>query len=69
MPCHFLLCSLDAYLGIEVSAHGFLSPRLEVELSSALFLWVTHHIGHGLKEMAGGQKENILFPSFMPIKN
>lgn len=37
-------------LGVEVSAHGLLGPRLEVELSSALLFRVTHHISHCLRE-------------------
>ena len=62
------LHSPGTYLGVEVSAHGLLSPRLEVELSSALFLWVTHHIGHGLREMARDRERRThLFPSFTPL--
>lgn len=65
LPCVSLPVPPSAYLGIEVSAHGLLGPRLEVELSSALFLWVTHHIGHGLREMVGG-RETIDF--FLPSR-
>lgn len=35
-------------LGVEVSAHGLLSPGLEVELSTALLFRITHHISHRL---------------------
>lgn len=66
--CHFPLCSPGTYLGVEVSAHGLLSPRLEVELSSALFFWVAHHIGHGLREKAGSRERIDLFPFFMPVQ-
>ena len=65
--CQFLLCTPGAYLGVEVSAHGLLCPRLEVELSSALFLWVTHHISHGLREMGGGRHRRDLFPSLSSV--
>lgn len=37
-------------LGVEVSTHGLLGPRLEVELSSALLFRITHHISHCLRE-------------------
>ena len=36
--CQFLLCTLGAYLGVEISTHSFLGPRLEVELCSAFLL-------------------------------
>ena len=36
--CQSLLCTLGAYLGVEISTHGLLGPRLEVELCSALLL-------------------------------
>ena len=45
------------YLGVEVAAHGFLGPRLEVELGPPLLLWVAHHIRHGL---IGDREEDII---------
>lgn len=36
------------HLGVEVSAHSFLSPRLEVELSSTLLFWIPNNISHCL---------------------
>lgn len=46
-----LVCSVPSTdLGVEVSAHSLLSPRLEVELGTAFLFWVAHHIGHGLHE-------------------
>lgn len=38
----------DTHLGVEVSAHGFLRPWLEVELSSALLLGIPNDISHCL---------------------
>lgn len=56
------------YLGVEIAAHGLLSPRLEVKLGSALLLWVTHHVGHGLGDMGGERdRRTDLFPSFTPL--
>ena len=51
-----------AYLGVEVSAHSLLGPRLEVKLSSALFLWVPHHISHGLEDTGGEKREQACVP-------
>lgn len=39
----------DAHLGVEVSAHSFLSPWLEVELSSALLFRIPNNISHCLE--------------------
>lgn len=38
------------YLGVEVATYSLLSPWLEIELCSSLFLWVPYHISHGLDE-------------------
>lgn len=61
LPCVSLPMLPGAYLGVEVSAHGLLGPRLEVELSSALFLWVTHHVGHGLRWWGGERQQTFSF--------
>ena len=44
------------YLGVEISAHSLLGPRLEVDLCSVFLLWVTHHISDGLEVPALGLK-------------
>lgn len=36
------------YLRVEVSAYGLLSPRLEIEFSSALLFWIPNNICHSL---------------------
>lgn len=36
--CRSPLCTPGAYLGVEVSTHSLLGPRLEVELCSAFLL-------------------------------
>lgn len=41
---------VPAYLAVEVSAHGFLRPRLVIEFSSSLFLGVSNHVGHHLRQ-------------------
>lgn len=57
-------------LGVEVSAHSLLSPRLEVELGTAFLFWVTHHISHSLREK-GEERTNgtgLLRPSPKMLK-